>query len=285
MGSRRHAVPAGDRSGGSPPRSAAVAPCWPSWALLLLALALPLSGTGGHSHPTGSALAETGGSGRLYRPARRHAVVDRRAGSTRRRIPARWWRSWRPRPGRTRWCRASRSSCPEAREAARSADAGADGVGRQRLGSSLVSCGVRGAWLTMTGSSIRGWPRTGRPSGGGGSAAGCGHRFTTFERIDEIPSDGHQALRRPPAVRPGQGGRRAPGGHQEPPGDRGAARGAGPRGRGRAAGGRRRADHPNRWDWPCSSACGWSTKWPTSGSPACTRGSRASTTSDARSGS
>ena len=29
--------------------------------LLLLALALPLSGTGGHSHPIGSALAETGG--------------------------------------------------------------------------------------------------------------------------------------------------------------------------------------------------------------------------------
>lgn len=28
---------------------------------LLVALALPLSGTGGHSHPTGSALAETGG--------------------------------------------------------------------------------------------------------------------------------------------------------------------------------------------------------------------------------
>ena len=30
-------------------------------ALLLIALALPLSGTGGHSHPTGSALAETRG--------------------------------------------------------------------------------------------------------------------------------------------------------------------------------------------------------------------------------
>ena len=28
--------------------------------LLLVALALPLSGTGGHSHPIGSALAETG---------------------------------------------------------------------------------------------------------------------------------------------------------------------------------------------------------------------------------
>ena len=28
--------------------------------LLLVGLALPLSGTGGHSHPTGSALAETG---------------------------------------------------------------------------------------------------------------------------------------------------------------------------------------------------------------------------------
>jgi hypothetical protein len=31
-------------------------------ALLLVGLALPLSGTGGHSHPTGSALAETGGA-------------------------------------------------------------------------------------------------------------------------------------------------------------------------------------------------------------------------------
>jgi hypothetical protein len=30
--------------------------------LLLVGLALPLSGTGGHSHPTGSAPAETGGA-------------------------------------------------------------------------------------------------------------------------------------------------------------------------------------------------------------------------------
>ena len=30
--------------------------------LLLVGLALPLGGTGGHSHPTGSALAETGGA-------------------------------------------------------------------------------------------------------------------------------------------------------------------------------------------------------------------------------
>ena len=30
--------------------------------ILVVALALPLSGTGGHSHPTGSALAETGGA-------------------------------------------------------------------------------------------------------------------------------------------------------------------------------------------------------------------------------
>ena len=29
-------------------------------AIFVVALALPLSGTGGHSHPTGSALAETG---------------------------------------------------------------------------------------------------------------------------------------------------------------------------------------------------------------------------------
>ena len=33
-------------------------PCWPSWACLLVGLALPLGGSGGHSHPTGSALAE-----------------------------------------------------------------------------------------------------------------------------------------------------------------------------------------------------------------------------------
>ncbi len=46
------------------PRSpcAAAAPSSPPWASSSSALALPLSGTGGHSHAAGSAPAETGGA-------------------------------------------------------------------------------------------------------------------------------------------------------------------------------------------------------------------------------
>ena len=140
-------------------------------------------------------------------------------------------------------------------------------------------------WLTMTEWSTRGWPRKGRPSGGVGSAPAVRSPLHHLRADRRDPADGDQALRDPPALRSRQADRRSPLGHQEPPRDRGAARDPGPPGRGRAAAKRVPSSPRSRWDWRCSSACGWSTRWRTSGSPASTRDSRGWTTSGGRSGS
>ena len=45
---------------------------------------------------------------------------------------------------------------------------------------------------------------------------GCGRRFTTYERLEELAARGRQALRAAPTIRPGQGRGRGAGRGQEP---------------------------------------------------------------------
>ena len=69
--------------------------------LLLIALALPLSGTGGYSHPAGSARRRTGARSSI--PSSRATHCGRSpSGWIRRLIPDRWWPGWHRRRVRSR---------------------------------------------------------------------------------------------------------------------------------------------------------------------------------------
>ena len=111
----------------------------------------------------------------------------------------------------------------------------------------------------------------------------CGRRFTTYERLEELPL---MVVKRSGVMEPFDraklarraSSRRSPGGAV----DAGAVEAH--RRRDRGAGPGRRARGPSeRSAWPCSSGCGRSTRSRTCGSPRSTRASRTSPTSSARS--
>ena len=111
---------------------------------------------------------------------------------------------------------------------------------------------------------------------------GCGRRFTTFERVEEVPLwvVKRSGLREPfDRAKVVEGVRAAV---QEPAGDATSRSRSWPRAW-RTPCGRRRPSRPaSRSAWPCSSGSRRSTTWPTSASPASTRVSRTRATSSGR---
>ena len=111
----------------------------------------------------------------------------------------------------------------------------------------------------------------------------CAHRFTTFERVDEVPLVVVKGDGRTPAVRPVQDRRRHHRRHQGPQRRPRASSSRSPSRSRTPCGCRARRSPAPRSAWPCSTGCARSTRSPTSASPASTRTSTPPPTSTGRS--